>query len=162
DVSAKKLATELAKWVKVVAARTGRTPIIYTAPGLWSGWHMPAAFGTEPLWVAHWTKAKQPHIPQGWTQWTFWQYNAYGNGPGIGSGVDLARSHGTLDELKAFAASSAPPIASVPTSGLSDMVGSDTPVGPALKDLPVLSRGDTGQYVRLLQQLLRANGAKVA
>jgi lysozyme len=163
-VSAKKLATELTKWVQVVSAATGRTPIIYTAPGLWSGWRMPAKFGAEPLWVAHWTKAKQPHLPTGWTQWTFWQYNAYGHVPGIGSGVDLDYFHGTIDELKVFAASSAPPIASAPaeTPGFSESVSGDTPAGPALNDLPVLSHGDTGQNVRLLQQLLRASGANVA
>jgi lysozyme len=160
-VSAKKLANELANWVEVVGARTGRTPIIYTAPGLWSGWHMPAGFGADPLWVAHWTNAKQPRIPQGWTDWTFWQYSSNTRVPGIPARVDGDVFHGNLDELKAFAATSAPPVASMPSDGFSAVVGGDAPATPALKDRPLLVRGSLGQYVSLLQQLLRDNGADI-
>jgi len=65
----------------------------------------------RPLWVAHYTSADQPAIPDDWGKvavprtWTFWQYSADGNGLGEAFGVqshsiDLNRYKGSVAEFE--------------------------------------------------------------
>ncbi len=83
-----------------------KRPIIYTSPGFWNA-YVRAANGTWPawtpsyyLWVANYTSAPLPYIPNGWSLWVFWQYSGDGRTPGVSTPVDLDRFGGTLDELK--------------------------------------------------------------
>lgn len=189
-VNRAKLQTELAKWVATVANRTGRAPMIYTAPGLWNGWHMPASFSEHPLWVAHWTTATHPRLPAGWSDWTFWQYRSDAAVPGIPGRVDADLFRGSLDDLKDLAAtgaartiaSAAPqpttpatipgtnggPTPGGPTPGMTSTIPGSNETAPAgggsesIEDhLPLLRRGAAGANVRKLQRLLAAKGAKL-
>lgn len=53
--------------------QTGRYPMIYTSRYMWDkvvgG---PAGFRQYPLWVACW-RCDTVHLPNGWTDWLFWQ-----------------------------------------------------------------------------------------
>jgi len=87
-------------WSARVAAATGRTPIVYTAPGFW-----PSVGGgpeSDTLWVANWQVAC-PTLPFSWTSWKVWQYADNGTVPGIRGLVDLDRFNGSRDALIAFA-----------------------------------------------------------
>jgi GH25 family lysozyme M1 (1,4-beta-N-acetylmuramidase) len=87
----------IAAWVARIQAVTGKQPIIYTAPGFWSGIAGADGFGTT-LWVAHWF-TNCPDLPLSWDRWTFWQYADNGGVPGIPGAVDLDVFNGTLDQL---------------------------------------------------------------
>jgi len=57
------------------------------------------------LWVAHWTTASQPIIPQEWAKsgktWTYWQYSAKGDGIAYGAqskSIDLNRKNEAAPE----------------------------------------------------------------
>jgi lysozyme len=163
-----KLAAQLTKWVKTVESRTGRTPLIYTSPGLWSGWRMPAALAACPLWVAHWG-VKSPALPTGWSEWKFWQYSDTATVAGISKGhTDADEFQGTLDDLKAFVRSTAstkesaapatPGAANAATVGV---VGAlDGKLGAGSADT-LLKTGATGDAVTRLQKLLDGAGSNV-
>lgn len=75
-------------FIDLVAAGTGRTPIIYTNQKFWAfamtknllGQFVPPAWTADyPLWVAQYPTnpdaATQPAaLPKGWTTWAMWQY----------------------------------------------------------------------------------------
>ena len=67
-----------------VQAKTGQEPIIY-GPGPW--WQDctggTARFGQFPLWVPDWTTASRPRLPNGWSNYAFWQYASDGTVRGI-------------------------------------------------------------------------------
>lgn len=109
-VSAATLNTHLAQWMTRIEQATGRTPIIYTSPGLWPGLSGSPQFSSEGLWVAHWG-ASCPSVPSPWTTWRFWQYSDEGSVPGISGAVDLDRFNGTLAQLTGGGASPPPPSA---------------------------------------------------
>lgn len=86
-------------------ARTGRDMVIYTSPGWWNnctgGW---SGMSTRsPLWVAHWTTASSPTIPNGFPYWTIWQYTSTGSVSGISGNVDRDRFNGDRSRLLALA-----------------------------------------------------------
>ncbi|MFN8659635.1 MAG: GH25 family lysozyme [Candidatus Obscuribacterales bacterium] len=54
------------------------------------------------LWIAHYTNAPQPLIPQPWTHWDFWQYTNSGKTPGVNGNVDHNRFFGVRDDLLLF------------------------------------------------------------
>ncbi len=95
-------------WLGLVEAGTGKRPIIYTSPGFWNG-HMNAAFGSYPLWVAHYTTAASPKIPTGWNAWTFWQYSQTGSVSGVSGNVDTNRFAGDMNALVALTGGSGTP-----------------------------------------------------
>jgi GH25 family lysozyme M1 (1,4-beta-N-acetylmuramidase) len=101
-VGAATLVANLSAWCDRIKARTGLTPIIYTAPGFWDP--LGASLPAETLWVANWFVGS-PAIPNGWSNWTFWQYVDDGQVPGIAGRVDRDRFQGTLGALEAFAGS---------------------------------------------------------
>ncbi|HEY2365996.1 MAG TPA: GH25 family lysozyme, partial [Polyangiaceae bacterium] len=88
-------------WVARVEQATGKTPIVYTAPGFWNAIGGADAFGTS-LWVAHWFTAC-PQMPSSWGNWQFWQYADNGSVPGIGGAVDLDVFNGPPSALAAAA-----------------------------------------------------------
>ena len=55
----------------------GRKPIIYTSKSKWellvglAGWE-----SEYDLWVAHYTSAANPLLPNGWAAWQVWQYTS--------------------------------------------------------------------------------------
>ncbi len=103
-VAGEALIVAVRSWLNVVAAETGRTPIIYTGPAFWSA-NLDDSFGEYPLWIAHYTSASRPRIPAGWSDWTFWQYAGRESGevhvPGVTGGVDADRFNGSHEELVA-------------------------------------------------------------
>ncbi|MBI3712163.1 MAG: glycosyl hydrolase family 25 [Burkholderiales bacterium] len=74
------------------------TPIIYTNCAFWNA-NLTAEFGRYPLWIARYSSAP-PTIPNGWTNWNFWQYSESGTVPGVTGAVDLDRFAGSKDDLQ--------------------------------------------------------------
>jgi lysozyme len=102
--SGDQLIANLAQWVAEIQAKTGRTPMIYTAPGFWNGLPNTGQFGGDVLWVANW-QVSCPDTPTPWTGWTFWQYDdgaTTPNVPGISGQVDKDYFNGTLAELQSI------------------------------------------------------------
>jgi lysozyme len=102
--SGSQLISNLAAWVAEIKAKTGRTPIIYTAPGFWNGLPSTGQFGSEVLWVANW-QVNCPDTPTPWTAWKFWQYDdgtTTPNVPGISGGVDKDKFNGSLAQLQSI------------------------------------------------------------
>jgi lysozyme len=101
-------------FIDEVKTVTGRTTVIYTSPGLWSGFGVspPSAFAAQPLWVAHYLYCTSgsgccPTIPNGWTSWVMWQWSDKGMVSGVAaSAVDLDIFDGTLADLVTFAGGS--------------------------------------------------------
>jgi GH25 family lysozyme M1 (1,4-beta-N-acetylmuramidase) len=79
--------SKMVAWVAAfdaqIQARTGRMPIIYTPPAWWdSCTGNSSGFGPDPLWVPSITTGS-PVLPDGWANWTIWQYSGTGTVPGI-------------------------------------------------------------------------------
>ena len=74
----------IAQFSREVLAKTGEYPIIY-GPGPW--WQDctggTSRFGQFPLWVPDYTTASRPVLPNGWTNYAFWQYSSVGAVRGI-------------------------------------------------------------------------------
>ena len=101
----------LYKFTNQFEQAAGRELAIYTSPGFWNT-NMPATNWAKNrrLWVAHWTTAAQPTLPNEWTAinqprtWTFWQYTARGDGLLYGAqskSIDLNRFNGDREAFKA-------------------------------------------------------------
>lgn len=57
--------------------QTGRYPMIYTSRHMWTKVvGAPGSFGQYPLWVACW-KCNEVHLPNGWSDWDFWQVGQF-------------------------------------------------------------------------------------
>ena len=61
-----------------------------------------SAFGGHDIWVAAYSSAAEPPVPDAWEKATIWQWSETGSVGGISGDVDLDRFVGTLDDLKAF------------------------------------------------------------
>ena len=79
----------MTRWLDVVEQSTGRLPIIYTYPGFWEQLGTLGHFSDYPVWIAHYTRAKEPWLPEDWDGWTFWQYTDKGRINGIDGDVDI-------------------------------------------------------------------------
>ena len=93
------LVANLATWLNVVKAKTGRTPMIYSAPGFWDALPNTGQFASYTLVVANWG-VSCPDTPTPWTSWKFWQNADNGSVPGISGAVDTDVFNGTLAELQ--------------------------------------------------------------
>jgi lysozyme len=82
---------------------SGRQPMIYTYSSFWNSLGS-ERFGGYPLWIAEYTTASAPNLPNGWTTWEFWQYSEKGQVPGITGSVDLDVFNGSADDLRQWAA----------------------------------------------------------
>jgi GH25 family lysozyme M1 (1,4-beta-N-acetylmuramidase) len=92
------------QWVDHVAAAIGRPPIVYAGLYSWPDLTGGADFTASPLWIAQYTSAACPNIPDPWTHWLFWQYTASGTSAGVSSAqLDVDTFNGTYDDLVAFA-----------------------------------------------------------
>ena len=107
------------QWIDHVTAAIGRPPIVYAGLYSWPDLTGGADFTTSPLWIAQYTSAACPDIPDPWTHWLFWQHTASGSAPGVtGSALDLDVFDGTYEDLVAFANGSAAPCGVIdPTGG---------------------------------------------
>lgn len=106
--SAATIAANLQTWMNAVKAGTGKQPMIYTASGFWNGSVNSTAFASDPLWVANWG-VTCPGLPDGWSNWDFWQYSDMGSVSGIGATVDLDEFNGSLAQLQSFAGGASMP-----------------------------------------------------
>ncbi len=86
-------------WLDQVAAHARCTPIIYTRSGFWGVIGRPDGFAGFPLWVAHYTTAPAPTLPQGWQDFAFWQYSQAGHCDGIAGASDMNRFNGEQEDL---------------------------------------------------------------
>ncbi len=94
------IANGVVAWVNHVVAKTGRKPLIYTAPYFWNSIGAPAV--NADLWVANW-QVNCPNMPSGWGDWHVWQYADNASVPGIGGAVDGDEFNGSLQQLEAYA-----------------------------------------------------------
>jgi GH25 family lysozyme M1 (1,4-beta-N-acetylmuramidase) len=85
-------------------ALTGRWPAFYTTTDWWKTCtgNNPG-FGANPLWIANWSSSPFP-LPNGWSNWTIWQYADSGIYPG-----DQDSFNGNYNQLVSFANGQAPP-----------------------------------------------------
>lgn len=99
-------AARIEDFVRTLAARTGRTPAIYTGGGFWDAYVKTDGLATLPVWVAHYFGDRStrhcPSTPDAWPRWTFWQHSEMGTVAGITGSVDLDVFDGTMDELLAL------------------------------------------------------------
>jgi len=61
-----------------------------------------SGFAGHPLWVAAYSSATEPPVPDAWAKATIWQWTESGRVNGITGDVDLDRFVGTPADLKAF------------------------------------------------------------
>ena len=95
--------TSVHAWVDHITAAIGRPPIIYAGLYSWPTLTGGADMTTSPLWVAQYTSAACPDIPDPWTQWLFWQDSSTGSVDGIpGATLDVDLFAGTLADLQGF------------------------------------------------------------
>ena len=97
---------KIAAWVSHIEAKTGKKPLVYTAPYFWTQIGDPGNQGTT-LVVADWGPSC-PLLPPAWSDWKFWQYADNGHVPGIGGLVDLDRFNGSAAALAALTGGGSP------------------------------------------------------
>ncbi len=97
-------------WLTEIEKAYGRNGIIYTNES--TSTHFGGKFTSYSLWVASWG-ASCPTMPNGFTQWKFWQYADTGTINGISGAVDHDEFNGSLSDLQAWANPTPPP----PTDG---------------------------------------------
>lgn len=102
---------DTSKWlnrlIKEWGNQTGVLPMIYTAAWWWDFYTVRMDWPKEyDLWVAHYTSAALPRIPEDWKTrgWTLWQWSADGNRSGPGHGVQSAdvdrnRFYGSVEQF---------------------------------------------------------------
>lgn len=120
-----KLADEALIWLTEAEKRFGRKPLIYTAAWYWNNTMKingvpPTWAGQYGLWVASYPVADsapslpdvakgkfKARVPNGWTDWVFWQYSEKGRVDGVATdgkpaNVDLNAYRGSLNDLAAL------------------------------------------------------------
>ena len=107
----------LAQFLETVETIMQDKPMIYTSPGFWNSYgknkstgRFDASWSYYPLWIAHYTTASSPQIPEPWKSagvpWSFWQHSATGDGLKFGAeskGIDLNWFNGTQEDLDKLA-----------------------------------------------------------
>ena len=83
---------QMRRWLKIVTAHYGQTPIIYTTPKFYRENELGRLSGYE-FWLR--STAKRPSEAFPGQRWTFWQYSSTGVIPGIVGEVDLNVYSGT-------------------------------------------------------------------
>ncbi len=92
------LTANLKIFVSALEKHFGVPPIIYTGPKFWSS-SIKEPFPNHALWVAEYG-VTQPALPNGWNNWTFWQYSQQGVVSGVEKAVDLNTFTGTIEDLR--------------------------------------------------------------
>jgi lysozyme len=105
----KKNAEGARQWLEYVSKSTEKNILFYTNPSTYNeltrlghSW-----MARWPLWIANYD-VQTPNLPQGVSDWKFWQYSAdrnnQGSNYGVGSThVDLIYYNGTVDDLHQWA-----------------------------------------------------------
>ena len=101
--------TSMRSWIlsfyNTYKAKTTRDVVIYTSPSWWNtctgSWT--GMYSLSPLFVANWTTASDPTIPNGFPYATLWQYTDSGSVSGVPGAVDRDRFNGTSTRLLALA-----------------------------------------------------------
>lgn len=102
--SATAIVAGIQQWLNVVQQNLGRAPVIYTSASFWNSAVAGSdEFAGNPLWVAHYTSNPAPNIPNGFSDYMFWQYSDSGQIDGINGKVDLDWYNGTLSDLHQLA-----------------------------------------------------------
>jgi len=86
-------------WLKAVESTTGCKPIIYTYKDFWET-NLGSDFNDYPLWLADY--ANRPSLPNGVSNYIFWQHSQKGKMKGISGSVDLDVYSGTVDDLQSL------------------------------------------------------------
>jgi len=90
-------------WLQTVSTAYPQcTPIIYTRASFWKVLGNPAGLNQYPLWIAHYTTNPMPVLPNGWTNYAFWQYAEDGTAAGVKGGCDMNRFFGDMPALQAM------------------------------------------------------------
>ena len=111
----------LAQFLEAVESILGKKPMIYTSPGFWNSYgknkntgKFDASWSYYPLWIAHYTSASSPQVPEPWKSlalstaegahkpWLFWQHSANGDGLKYGAeskSIDLNWFNGSQSDL---------------------------------------------------------------
>ena len=93
DVEAKGLnSKQIDIWINTVL-KTGITPMIYCSKSSWrecygAGNHK---WSNLPLWVANYTTAATPAMPDGWDKFEYWQFTSNGRLQGYTGAIDVNR-----------------------------------------------------------------------
>jgi lysozyme len=96
------ITANLGTFVNIVAAGTGKQPIIYTGKSIWDASVQSPAFASDPLWIAAWSVAC-PNLPSVWTNWVMWQDSSTATVPGVAGTVDHDLFNGSAIDLATFA-----------------------------------------------------------
>ncbi len=92
----------VATWMDAIVQETGRTPMLYVAPGFWNSNSPNPALTGYPLWLADY--AVTPTLPDGFAAWDFWQWSQSGTVAGVTGAVDRDVFNGPIAALLAFLA----------------------------------------------------------
>jgi len=92
----------LQEMVDLVQQALGLRPLVYTGPAFWADQvGGSSAVSACPLWLADYRS--EPHVPPGWTDWTFWQWSGTGHWPGVPRYVDRSVFRGSPGDLASVA-----------------------------------------------------------
>ncbi|MEW8626099.1 MAG: GH25 family lysozyme [Candidatus Thiodiazotropha sp.] len=83
------LADRLKVWLDLIEQHYRIRPIIYTNAKFWNK-HFNKDFGDYPLWIAEYD-VNSPTLPNGWTNWHFWQWRSDADLAGVEKEADLNR-----------------------------------------------------------------------
>lgn len=94
---------EISSWLKYVEKHLHCKPIIYTSPGTWDG-EFPDEFTTYSLWLALYqgrdNQGQKPsELPDGWSNWKFWQFSDKGAIRGIDGSTNENYFNGSKNSL---------------------------------------------------------------
>lgn len=95
--------TQVQTWISAFLAqmKSNGFPLvfIYSYPSFLNS-NLPPThpFGSLPLWIADYTTAPQPTLPNGWSSYVIWQHSDAGKVLGVSTNCDLDRSTSVLTQ----------------------------------------------------------------
>lgn len=94
----------IAAFEKAAEKDQDRPMMVYTSSDFWNCLPTSKEMSSiRDLWIAEYTDAAAPHIPNGWTDWHFWQFYNKGKAAGVKGNVDADRFNGNGAALLKFA-----------------------------------------------------------
>ncbi|MEM7296783.1 MAG: GH25 family lysozyme [Bacteroidota bacterium] len=100
-----KFQADVLKWLDIVEKKLGMKPIIYTNNPFGNEYLTDSKFANYQLWVAEYTKAEKPNVPETWKDkgWLMWQRSQRGVYTGVpGQNVDHDVFNGTSEALQSL------------------------------------------------------------
>lgn len=91
--------------LEIVETKTGRTPIIYCSPNFLNEYLGDSkSFSKYGLWIAGY-QDHVPHLPEGFTNWLFWQKSEHGKQDStlVKGELDINEFNGTIEQLQKLA-----------------------------------------------------------